>query len=298
LVKNTAYLLDFFIFGTKIPNMKIASSKALSAAVVRILTPLVRILLRNGVPYGAFADMAKQVYVDLAVSEFQLPGRATSISRAAIITGLSRKEVKRVSELPVQENIESGVRYNRAARVISGWRRDTRFQDGEGQPALLSIQTGSRSFHELVKEYSGDVPARAVLDELLQVGAIEKVDKDQVRLLKPAYIPAQSDKDKLNILGADVSALISTIDHNLTSEKGKAFFQRKVAYDNLSEEAVNEFRPLAAERSQELLELLDAWLAVHDRDESQVIQGTGRKQAGIGIYYFEHDYEQNERIAE
>ncbi len=274
------------------------SSKALNTAVIRVLTSLIRLLLRNGVPFGAFADMAKQVYVDLAVSEFQLPGRAKSISRAAIITGLSRKEVKRVSELPVQEDVEAGSRYNRAARVISGWRRDTRFQDGKGQPALLSIQTGSTSFHELVKEYSGDVPTRAILDELLQVGAIEKVDKDQVRLLKPAYIPVQSDTEKLNILGTDVSALISTIDHNITSKKANAFFQRKVAYDNLSEEAVKEFRPLAAERSQELLELLDAWLSVHDGDENQELQGTGRKQAGIGIYYFENDYEQNEKIAE
>ncbi len=278
--------------------MGLASSKALSAAVVRILRPLIRILLRNGVPYGAFADMAKQVYVDLAVSEFQLPGRAKSISRAAIITGLSRKEVKRVSELPVQDDVEAGARYNRAARVISGWRRDSRFLDEKGQPALLTIQTGSGSFHELVKEHGGDVPTRAVLDELLQVGAIEKIDNDKVRLLVPAYVPVHGDKEKLNILGTDVSALISTIDHNISGENGKPFFQRKVAYDNLSEESVKAFRPMAAERSQELLELLDSWLAECDRDTDKVTKGTGRKQAGIGIYYFENDSKQNEKMAE
>jgi len=275
--------------------MSVKSSKALGAAVVRILTPLIRILLRNGVPFGTFSDMAKQVYVDLAIKEFQLPGRATSISRAAIITGLSRKEVKRVSELPVQEDIESGLRYNRAARVISGWRRDPRFQDESGQPALLSIQTGQSSFHELVKKYSGDMPTRAMLDELSKVGAIEQNDKEQVRLIKPAYVPAQSNADKVNILGTDVRDLIATIDHNITSENGQTYFQRKVAYDNLSEETLNEFRPIAAERSQELLEIFDAWLAIRDRDANPQQAGTGRKRAGIGIYYFEDDYELPEK---
>jgi hypothetical protein len=196
-----------------------------------------------------------------------------------------------VSELPTQENIESGERYNRAARVISGWRRDPRFQDEQGEPAMLTVQTGKGSFHELVKEFSGDVPTRAILDELLQVGAIEKVDKETVRLIKPAYVPAQSDSDKLEILGTDVSDLISTIDHNISSDQEHAFFQRKVAYDNLSEESLNEFRPMAVERSQELLEIFDAWLAVHDRDTKQSTEGTGRKRAGIGIYFFENDYD-------
>ena len=47
-----------------------SQQQALFAAILKLLRPLVRILLRNGVPYGAFADIAKRVYVDVAAQEF------------------------------------------------------------------------------------------------------------------------------------------------------------------------------------------------------------------------------------
>jgi len=73
---------------------------AVSAAVGRLIRPLVRILLRNGIPFGAFADIVKRVYVEVATEEFGLPGRKQSKSRVSILTGLSRKEVLRVPRLP------------------------------------------------------------------------------------------------------------------------------------------------------------------------------------------------------
>ena len=69
---------------------------SLFSAIPRLLRPLIRILLRNGVPYGTFADLAKRVYVNLAANECGLPGRKQSISRISILTGLSRKEVSGV----------------------------------------------------------------------------------------------------------------------------------------------------------------------------------------------------------
>ena len=84
-------------------------------------------------------------------------------------------------------------------------------------------------------------------------------------------------------------SLVATIDHNLTAPRGKARFQRKVAYDNLSEESVAAFRPLASGRGQALLEGLDAWLSHHDRDVNPQAGGTGRMLAGLGVYYFEED---------
>jgi hypothetical protein len=104
--------------------MKSRISHALSAAVVTLLRPLVRLLLRNGVPYATFADLAKRVYVDVAMEEFGIPGRKQSKSRVSIISGLSRKEVLRVKRLPDPDDLGALQRYNRAARVISGWVRD------------------------------------------------------------------------------------------------------------------------------------------------------------------------------
>ena len=71
----------------------------LFAALLKLLRPLVRILLRNGVSHRTFAEIAKWGYVDVAHQEFGLEGRKQSISRVSVLTGLSRKEVMRVRNL-------------------------------------------------------------------------------------------------------------------------------------------------------------------------------------------------------
>ena len=265
-----------------------ALTNVLSAAVVKVLRPLLRILLRNGVPYGAFADLAKRVYVDVATQEFGLPGRKQSKSRVSVLTGLSRKEVLRVSRLPAPDDEGTAERYSRAARVISGWVRDRRFADSQGKPAALPFEGSDATFSELVKSYSGDATARAVLDELLRVGAIERGQDGSVRLIARSYIPRTGEAEKIGILGSDVADLVSTIDRNIRNPRD-SFFQRKVCYDNLPAEALPELRTQAGERSQELLELLDRWMSERDRDANPSVIGTGRRRAGVGIYYFEDD---------
>jgi len=268
--------------------------KPLSAAVLRLFRPLVRVLLRNGVSYRTFADFAKWVYVDVATKEFEIEGRKQSTSRVSVITGLSRKEVKRVRELPRPDDTASVERYNRAARVIAAWRRESNFQDAEGNAAPLLLEGTGATFSELVKRFSGDVPVRAILDELIRIGAVERLEDGRVGLLVRAYVPESSEADKLHILGTDVGYLISTIDHNLQADPMGPLFQRKVAYDNLPDEALPEFRELSAKRAQALLEKLDRWLAQRDRDVTPTVRGTGRNRAGLGIYYFEEPYTEEE----
>lgn len=267
--------------------MTISTLALLSRAVQRLLRPLVRILLRNGVSYGSFADLAKWVYVDVATREFAIAGRKQSTSRVAVLTGLTRKEVHRLRQPSMPADREIAERYNRAARVIAGWRREREFLDAEGRPAALPVSGESGSFTSLVRRFSGDMPVRAVLDELRRVGAITELDDGRVELVTRAYIPKTSETDKLHILGTDVAYLIGTIDHNLRSDSTAPFFQRKVAYDNLPDQVLPEFRKLSAEKAQLLLEELDRWLAQHDRDAEPGVEGTGRNWAGVGIYYFE-----------
>ena len=261
--------------------------KHLSAAVLRLLRPLVRILLRNGVSYNTFADFVKWVYVDVASREFGIDGRKQTTSRVSVISGLSRKEVTRVRRLSRPDDSETAEKYNRAARVIAAWRRDKKFLDAEGNPAPLPMAGSDASFTELVKRFSGDVPVRATLDELVRVGAVKRLEDGSVCLLIRTYVPAQSDAEKLHILGTDVALLVSTIDHNLNPGPTGPFFQRKVAYDNLPDEVLPEFRKYSAKKAQLYLENLDRWLSKHDRDVSPLVKGSGRNRAGIGIYYFE-----------
>ena len=268
--------------------METRTAKAISGAVTNILRPLVRLLLRNGIPYRTFSDIAKRVYVDVATEEFCIPGRKQSKSRVSILTGLSRKEVLRVRRLPATDDLGAGARYNRAARVIAGWVRDRRFRDGTGNPTELPFEGAAVSFRKLVKTYSGDAPARAVLDELLRVGAIQRIQGGKIRLLERSYVPKTGEIDKIGILGVDVSDLIATIDRNIR-QPDTPLFQRKVCYDNLPLEVLPELEKKAAARGQSLLESMDRWMSRRDRDVNPGVPGTGRKRAGIGIYYFQEN---------
>jgi hypothetical protein len=140
-----------------------------------------------------------------------------------------------------------------------------------------------------VRRFSGDIPFRAVLDELLRVGVVEKLADGTIRLKTRAYIPESGDADKLNILGTDVSDLVATIDHNIQHGPADPFFQRKVMYDNIPAEALAEFRRLSGAQAQTFLERLDKWLSQRDRDTNPETTGTGRMRTGIGIYYFEEN---------
>jgi hypothetical protein len=262
--------------------------RTLAAAVLIVLRPLIRVLLRNGMTFRSFSNLAKRVYVEIGMTEFGIAGKKQTISRVAILTGLTRKEVQRVLNERTPDDTEARERYNRAARVVAGWVRDDDFVDEEGRPAALPLE-GSSGFGLLVRRYSGDVPARAVLDELVHVGAVEHLNDGRVRLRSRAYVPRTSDLDKVAILGTDVADLIATIDHNLQSGEGDPFFQRKVMYDNLPADVIPELRRLSAEQSQQLVEKLDRWLSQRDRDVNPNVKGSGRRRAGIGIFYFEED---------
>ena len=268
--------------------METSFNKAIAAAILRFLRPLIRMLLRNGISYGTFADLAKWVFVEVAAKEFGMPGRKQSDSRISVVTGLTRKEVARVKDIATPDDGAEQGQYNRASRVISGWIRDRRFTEKDGTPASLPFD-GAASFSELVRTHSGDMTARSILDELLRVGAVERDHNDNVRLVAQGYIPKASDAAKLNILGTDVALLIGTIDHNMHAANEKPRFQRKVAYDNLPAEALPRLRELTQKHSQIVLEEIDRYLCQHDRDINPSIQGNARKHAGIGIYYFEED---------
>jgi len=152
-----------------------------------------------------------------------------------------------------------------------------------------------RSFSELVKRFSGNVPPRAVLDELINVGAVELLPGGSVRLLARAYIPKNYDAHKINILGTDVQHLLATIDYNLHPDLTDPLFQRKVSYDNLPEEVLEEFHVQFAQQAQSLLERADKWLARHDRDATPSVKGTGRNLAGFGIFFFQKPYPEAEK---
>jgi len=260
--------------------------QALDAAILRLLRPLVRLLIRHAIPFRAFCDLAKRAYVDAALHDFALPDKKSSISRVSILTGLTRKDVQGLVNEPTAANPETGERYNRAARVLTAWIRDPDFLHASGKPRALAGE-GTLSFGALVRRHSGDMPTRAVLDELLRVGAVRQREDGLYEPVARAYVPQRGVLDKLNILGNDVGDLIDTIDHNLQHGSDDPRFQRKVMYHSIDAQALPAFRRLSAVQAQSLLERLDGWLAEHDTDPALDRRETPRARVGMGIYYFE-----------
>lgn len=274
-------------------------SGTLLAATARILRPLVRILLRNGIASDAVTELVRRVYVDVAFSEFALEGKRPTQSRVSVLTGLNRKEVARLRAL--RESIVPAPegRRNRAASVIAAWLRDEDFQDEKGEPRPLAF-SGPGSFSELCQRHSGDMKPRAIADELLSVGALVE-EGDLLRMSARGYVPGKDPVEILGILGTDTSELIETIDHNLCVSPDERRFQAKVQYDNVPREHLEEFLRYSGSRAQALLEDLDRWLAERDSGE-QLSEETQPLVLGLGAFqiisssHHEHASEQEEAI--
>jgi len=259
----------------------------LAQAVTKILRPLIRILLRNGVACGNLEDLVRKTYVEEAFAMAEQAGKKVTVSSVSAQTGLSRKEVKRLNELDEELSSTGAQKYNRAIRVISGWLNDRHYTNTDGQALPLPlVNDNGVSFSDLIKQYSGDITPKAMLDLLDSSGCIQ-VSDDTVHLIKHAYVPGNDSEEIIKILGNDTSELITTIDHNLTCEADEKYYQRKVSTSLLKKSSTDKFRDYSRRRSQALLEELDIWLTDHastDADEE-------KQYISVGIYYYQPDNE-------
>ncbi|MEE9342418.1 MAG: DUF6502 family protein [Gammaproteobacteria bacterium] len=256
----------------------------LAQAVIRILKPLIRVLIRNDVSHGEFAEYIKQAYIDVAYKHFVIPGRKMTYSRVSILTGLNRKEVVRLSASEAGHVRARKGTTNRAMRVVSGWLHDEDFQSDDGQPRVLSIKGEGANFDTLVMRYSGDITARAVLDELERVGVARFSFGDQsVELLQQAYIPRQGEPEQMDVLSICVSDLLETAVHNLDSDE--PHFQRQLIHKEIPEDLAREFKTYSQKKSIALLNDLNRWITKKADGSSSETQRLSR--VGVGIYYFE-----------
>lgn len=263
---------------------------AVRRAVLRLLRPLVRILLKHGMAYGSFAELARKAYVDEGFRHVAKSGRRASISSVSALTGLTRKETKRLAELDITDESAGDQRYNRAIRVVSGWLADRRFTDKQGKPRPLPLD-GDNSFATLVRDYSGDIPPVAMLTILESSATVEQVD-GQVLLRERAYLPSHTPVERIDILGKDVAELISSINHNISSAGELRVFQRKVSNPAVREDALTAFRKLSNQKSQELLEDYLKWLSEHEVDTEDP-DGPPARYVAVGIFYYDDTLEEN-----
>lgn len=267
-------------------NVEQPLNRVLSAAVLKLLRPLVRVLLRHGMAYGSFAEIVRKAYVDEGFEYISASGKRATISNVAAVTGLTRKESKRLLETSLLDDDASSARYNRAIRVVSAWASDSRYLATSGEPAILAFDGSEISFSSLVKEFSGDIPPTAMLSVLLSSGTVE-VSGTDVRLLNKAYLPSSTPIDRINILGSDVAELIDTIGHNLEVAPPQRYFQRKVSNVLVHPDAVATFKEMSNRQSQLLLEEYHRWLSNNEIDLEDEPTAE-RYYVAVGIYYTQH----------
>jgi len=268
-------------------------NKHLSTALYTILKPLIGLMFRNGVSFGEFTRIAKHAYIKETEKELIASGQKPTTSSIAIVTGLTRKDVSALRKEAMPKATQ-GKQQNRAIRVISGWVTDPEFCDSEGNPKVLDVQGKKNSFEKLVTRHSGDMPYKALIKELVRIDAVELIDKKKVALVREAYIPTDDENAKYDVLGEDVSALISTVKHNIVASDQEPRYQRKVCYSKVPAEHLHEFKKLANKENQKLLLKLNAWLVQHDMDTQDEIKSDKPMKVGVGIYYFEDSIESKE----
>ena len=252
----------------------------LKVALRRILMTLVRTLLRNGLSYGEFDQVARQCYVDVAYRDFAPAGKKQTVSNVAILTGLNRKEVKKLAERDLEQPSSENRQYNRVVRVLGGWINDARYLRSDGIPRDLDY-AGLDSFSDLVKRYSGDMPVAAMQKVLLASANIKFNDDGRVRLMSHAYLPSDDPAEKLTILGNDTCELVETIDYNLTAAEDELRFQRKASNARVAVDSIPEIKQFLKRKGQAFLEEIDLYLSQHETDDDSTAE------LSVSVFYHE-----------
>ena len=99
-------------------------------ALLVALRPLARALLRAGIGYREFAEISKSAFVDIATRDYGLRGRPTNISRVAVMTGLTRKEVRRLRDKSEAGEETATVRSTPMSTILHRWFIEDEFLDG------------------------------------------------------------------------------------------------------------------------------------------------------------------------
>ena len=268
------------------------AKQELIEALRSILQPLVRLLIANGITFPAFSRIGKEVYIEVGTHDFSLSFKRQTDSRVALVTGITRKEIGLIRRGQVPRPATRASRsYGIATRVISRWMTEDAYREASGEPAALPYDDadGSPNFAGLVNEVGGDIPPRAVVDELIRVGAVELTPSGAVRLAQRAYIPSSEAAAKVAILGADVADLIRAITHNIESPRDEAFLQRKVFYDNIGADALSELRARVRDAGGRFAQEMNSVFAEFDRDRNPAAPGGTRKRAVLGVFYLDED---------
>lgn len=264
--------------------------RAALAGLRLALRPLFRILLRSGVTWQDASEVCKATLVEVASSDFGLHGRPTNMSRVAIMTGLGRREVKRLRDLlDAAPQIDAG-RLHGATRVLTGWHLDPEFSDGAGQPRDLIFDdeagTDDRpTFTHLCKRYGGDLAPITMRRELARVGAVVELPAGGLRVVMRYYMPLQMDPEAVVRAGSMLEDLGTTVSFNLAkSEEELSRFAGRALNTRIRSADASRFRIFLEQEGQAFLERIDEWLSRHEAPPPGDGAAPRTVRVGAGVY--------------
>ena len=258
-----------------------------------VLKPFARILLRFGIGYKEFEEIAKLAFVDVASSDFGIRGRPTNISRVAVMTGLTRKEVRRVRDDLANESDLVALSNTPLLRLIHNWYTNEDFLDSSGQPETLPFLSdeadpGKSSFTELVRRTGGDIPPGALRTELKRVGAVEEQPNGSLKIVKRTYLPEHAHENLVETLVHLVYPVAMTVAHNTNPQlkKGDSWPQKTAFSSRIRDTDTLRLRRIARDRVDGLAAAMDDIFASYESLRSTE-ESDELASVYIGSFYFE-----------
>jgi Family of unknown function (DUF6502) len=261
--------------------------RSIVTASLRWLRPIARWLLKSGVTWKEFAELSRGVFVSVAAEEFGLRGRPTNVSRIALLTGMTRREVRRYRESGVgtpAADARAEDDLNHASRVLAGWHLDAEFIDAIGKPRELEAKGEGATFEQLVRRYAGDIPVTALIKELVRSSSIERTPCGRYRALRRFYMPRAMDGHAVERAGAVIADLATTVEHNLTRDAAEPpRFEGRAQNRHVDPRQLPAFRAFMEREGQAFLERCDEWLSAH---EAQRVDGApvATLRLGVGVF--------------
>jgi len=269
----------------------------LRLALRMMLKPLVKLLISQGVSHADFSAAAKDVFVEMAIRHFD-EGQKINQSRVAILTGLTRKEVKNVIDRSMTAK-SHGKNFSRPSRVLVGWHSDPRYTGPYGVPLELPYEFDESddrpSFKELVRSYSGDMAPAQMLKELIRVGAVVKLETGNYRVVRRVFEPERLSPELLERFGDVAHNFFSTAAKNIEKKGQTAGLFERVVYaeEAQSDEILAQFDEFIKQRGQDFLEELDNWFVLR---QGMSDKSPERRQTGFGMYHYIEEKQDKESL--
>lgn len=258
----------------------------LAAALTRILRPIVRLALAHGITYPAFSELLKKLFVDVARCHFSLPETPPSDSRLHLLTGIHRKELKRLRELPPDSAERTPESVSLGAQLVGLWIAKAPYLDQQGRPRplpRLASASSDVSFESLVASVSKDIRSRVVLDEWLRLGIATLNEQDEVVLSTGSFVPQPGFDEIIFYFKHNLHDHAAAAVHNLLGEI-PPLLERSVHYDALSSESISELNALSKQLGMESLQRINSKaIALEERD---AINGQNQQRFTYGIYFY------------